>query len=133
LALKNAAAVNKRVAALDRSSPSGGLPLHRAFSAKLRLNVADTARFMTFASQVEQELDALDKQASALIVAARKRRTADGLIPPPPKELHDLEVRRRNVVARSRERMAADLGSAIAARVDEFARTPARLTGPATN
>ena len=95
--VRGAAHLSRHADEFDQKNGSGKA-LRAAFAETTGLTDSDAQAFFEFAAKTEAQFAALDRQAAAVIAAAKAQSTADGLIPPPPSELTTLQTRKETLM-----------------------------------
>jgi hypothetical protein len=132
LFFRNTAVLDAKMADLERQTPGSGQALVRAVASTVGLTTADTARFFGLATRIDKQLAALDKEAAVIISTAKKQKTSEGLIPPAPARLQELEDRRWVIVKNAIASLGSEVGATAAAKIEQHLRKPASGTSPVT-
>ena len=96
--IRGAALLSRQAVALDKENGSGK-DLRAAFANTIGLTHVDASAVLALASQFDAEFSDLDNRAAGIIAKAKSQRTPDGLIPPPPPELRNLQDQKDALVA----------------------------------
>jgi hypothetical protein len=98
LFLKNCAFLSRQADGLDAAGKEGNT-IRRAVASKLGLTTTDASVLLTVAAETDARIQALDKQAAALIQTAHNLRDAGMTVPPPPEELNTLQQQKTALIS----------------------------------
>jgi hypothetical protein len=128
--VRSAAFVSHRADELDQKDGTGK-SLRNAFSSTVGLGDVDTPAVFALALELDAQFAALDRSAATIIANAKKSRTADGLLPPPPAELTALQRQKTALMdtlySTLKLRLSAGAQTAIAAYLQRQKARPSAL------
>jgi hypothetical protein len=130
--IRQAAYLSRKADMLDQTEGSGD-SLRSAFSSTLGLSDADATVVLSLANELDAQFAALDKQAATIIADAKAQRPAEGLIPPPPSELAELQKQKMalmNALGMTvTQRLRPDVISAIETHLRRMSNHPVTQAG----